>query len=109
MFTGRVSGSDNHAGNFVGPLCFISSEAPRYKTGFLVTVVTSAIAGGLALVYRWYCSWLNHKRDRTGVMEDFEHAYEDDLTDMKVCKRSRPHFQASLTKTVQNPQFRYIL
>lgn len=28
--------------------------------------------------------WFNRKRDKTGVMEGFENAYEDDLTDMKV-------------------------
>ncbi|KAK3650401.1 hypothetical protein LTR56_006380 [Elasticomyces elasticus] len=78
-------------GNFVGPLCFEPSDAPRYSKGFLIVVVTSIVAGGLALVYRWFCVWLNRKRDKTGVMEGFENAYEDDLTDLK------------------NPQFRYIL
>jgi hypothetical protein len=36
------------------------------------------------LVYRWLCVWLNRKRDKTGIMEGFDNAYEDDLTDMKV-------------------------
>ena len=28
--------------------------------------------------------WENKKRDRTGTLEAFENAYEDDLTDRKV-------------------------
>lgn len=33
--------------------------------------------------------WLNRKRDEAGVEEGFEHAYEDDLTDLKVGLESR--------------------
>ncbi|KAL4865913.1 hypothetical protein BDV12DRAFT_210791 [Aspergillus spectabilis] len=76
-------------GNFVGPLCFREQDAPRYVPGFIVTVVTTVIAGVLVLVYRTVCLWDNRRRDATGILEGFEHAYEDDLTD----------------KT--NPQFRY--
>jgi len=54
-------------------------------------VVTSAAAAVLALVYRLLCVYENKKRDRAGTLEAFEHAYEDDLTDIK------------------NPQFRYQL
>ncbi|KAI8940646.1 hypothetical protein NX059_001916 [Plenodomus lindquistii] len=78
-------------GNFVGPLVFKTEDAPGYKPGFIVTAVTAIVAGLLALVYRFWCVAVNKKRDRTGVLEGFEHAYEDDLTDRK------------------NPQFRYIL
>lgn len=51
--------------------------------------VASAVV--LALVYRVVCARENKRRDNTGEMEAFEHAYEDDLTDKK------------------NPQFRYTL
>lgn len=37
------------------------------------------------MVYRFYCIWENKKRDKTGTMEGFEHAYDDDLTDRQVC------------------------
>ena len=47
-------------------------------------VVTSAVAAGLVLVYRFLCVWENKKRDKAGTLEAFEHAYEDDLTDIKV-------------------------
>lgn len=81
----RILETNNRlVGNFVGPLCFEPGDAPRYPKGFLIVVITSIVAGGLAMVYRWFCAWLNHKRDKTGVMEGFENAYEDDLTDMKV-------------------------
>ncbi|KAL3481414.1 major facilitator superfamily domain-containing protein [Aspergillus californicus] len=76
-------------GNFVGPLCFRTQDYPRYVPGFIVTVVTTFIAGVLVFIYRVVCLADNRRRDATGVMEGFEHAYEDDLTD----------------KT--NPQFRY--
>ncbi|KAE8364618.1 major facilitator superfamily domain-containing protein [Aspergillus caelatus] len=76
-------------GNFVGPLCFREQDSPRYVPGFIVTVATTFIAAVLVLIYRMVCLWDNRRRDATGVLEGFEHAYEDDLTD----------------KT--NPQFRY--
>ncbi|OJJ06658.1 hypothetical protein ASPVEDRAFT_65283 [Aspergillus versicolor CBS 583.65] len=76
-------------GNFVGPLCFREQDYPRYVPGFIVTVVTTFVAAVLVLIYRVICLWDNRRRDATGVLEGFEHAYEDDLTD----------------KT--NPQFRY--
>ncbi|KAL3463563.1 major facilitator superfamily domain-containing protein [Aspergillus heterothallicus] len=76
-------------GNFVGPLCFREQDYPRYVPGFIVTVVTTVVAGLLVVVYRFVCLWDNRRRDATGVLEGFENAYQDDLTD----------------KT--NPQFRY--
>lgn len=72
------------AGNFVGPLIFKPADAPEYNSGFLIVTVTSIVAGLLAVVYRYVCIWENKKRDRAGA-EAFDHAYEDDLTDMKVC------------------------
>ncbi|CRK20586.1 hypothetical protein BN1723_000399 [Verticillium longisporum] len=78
-------------GNFVGPLVFKKQHAPRYTPGFTVVVITSVIAGLLAVAYRFVCVWDNRRRDKSGVTEGFDHAYEDDLTDVK------------------NPQFRYIL
>ncbi|KAF3016764.1 hypothetical protein E8E14_006399 [Neopestalotiopsis sp. 37M] len=76
---------------FANLRCYLANEAPHYTTGWIVTVATTASAIALSLVYRFVCSWENQRRDKTGEMEAFEHAYEDDLTDMK------------------NPQFRYTL
>ncbi|KAJ4374052.1 hypothetical protein N0V83_002791 [Neocucurbitaria cava] len=70
-------------GNFVGPLIFKPKDAPRYVPAFIVVTITSIVAGLLALVYRGVCMWENKKRDKTGTLEAFEHAYEDDLTDKK--------------------------
>ncbi|KFY29026.1 hypothetical protein V491_00213 [Pseudogymnoascus sp. VKM F-3775] len=78
-------------GNFVGPLVFKPVDAPRYVPGFISVVITSIVAAAFVVMYRLVCAWDNHKRDKTGIMEGFEHAYEDDLTDRK------------------NPQFRYTL
>ncbi|KAL6709643.1 hypothetical protein ACN47E_001071 [Coniothyrium glycines] len=78
-------------GNFVGPLLFRSEDAPRYAPGFIAVLATSITAAVLSIVYRYVCVWENRKRDKTGTLEGYDHAYEDDLTDMK------------------NPQFRYTL
>jgi len=78
-------------GNFVGPLLFKPADAPEYAPGFKAVLITAIITAVLAIVYRYVCVWENRKRDETGTMEGFEHAYEDDLTDMR------------------NPQFRYTL
>ena len=83
--------ADLGLGNFVGPLLFKPQDAPVYAPGFIAVLITSIVAAALAIVYRYVCIWDNRKRDRSGTMEAFEHAYEDDLTD----------------KT--NPQFRYTL
>ncbi|KAK4149221.1 major facilitator superfamily domain-containing protein [Chaetomidium leptoderma] len=78
-------------GNFVGPLAFHAEDAPRYAPGFVIVLITSLVAAGLIIVYRFVCIWENKRRDKAGTMEGFDHAYEDDSTDRK------------------NPQFRYIL
>ncbi|CAI6341514.1 unnamed protein product [Periconia digitata] len=78
-------------GNFVGPLLFKPEDAPVYAPGFIAVLITAIIAALLSVVYRYVCIWDNRKRDRTGTMEGFENAYDDDLTDRK------------------NPQFRYTL
>ena len=49
----------------------------------MLQVVTSAICIILALVYRVICARENKKRDSTGIVEAFENAYDDDMTDVK--------------------------
>ncbi|KAJ4400040.1 hypothetical protein N0V91_009015 [Didymella pomorum] len=78
-------------GNFVGPLLFKPQDAPAYGPGFVAVLATSIAAAALAIVYRYVCLWENRRRDKSGTMEGFDNAYDDDLTDMK------------------NPQFRYTL
>ncbi|KAK4862336.1 hypothetical protein LT330_003474 [Penicillium expansum] len=68
-------------GNFAGPQVFRHEDSPHYNLGFIVVVITAVIAGFLVLVYRILCSMENRRRDKTGTVEGFEHAYEDDLTD----------------------------
>ena len=71
-------------GNFVGPLLFHEEDAPVYAPGFEAVVITSILAAALSVVYRYLSIWENKKRDKTGILEDYEHAYDDDLTDRKV-------------------------
>lgn len=78
-------------GNFLGPLVFKVEEAPKYNTGWITTIVTSIVCVITAIVYRFYCDWENKRRDKSGQLEAYDHAYEDDQTDKK------------------NPQFRYTL
>ncbi|RMX70674.1 hypothetical protein D0869_16408, partial [Hortaea werneckii] len=65
--------------NFLGPLVFKENEAPYYTTGWITTVATSAGAVVLAISYR---EALDLRRDKSGEMEDFENAFDDDLTDL---------------------------
>lgn len=50
----------------------------------MAVVITSAAAALISLVYRFICIWHNKRRDKAGIVEAFEHAYEDDVTDKKV-------------------------
>lgn len=36
----------------------------------------------MSIVYRLLCQRANKKRDASGNVESFDHAYEDDLTDL---------------------------
>lgn len=56
-----------------------------YGPGFEAVLITAAVTAGLAVFYRYLCIWENRWRDKAGIMEAFEHAYEDDVTDRKVC------------------------
>lgn len=87
-------------------MCFKKDDAPRYVPGFIVVVVTAIVAAVLAIAYRLMCMWTNKRRDKAGIMEGFDHAYEDDLTDKKV-RDLNPELRRLLTN--QNMQFRYIL
>lgn len=87
----RCSRLTANPGNFAGPLLFKPEDAPVYGPGFIAVLGTGIAAAVLAIVYRYVCIWENRKRDKTGTLEGYDHAYEDDLTDMK------------------NPQFRYVL
>lgn len=71
-------------GNFTGPLLFKEADAPKYIPGWRATFGTTVAALTLAVIYRYYSLWENKRRDRDGVMEAFDHAFEDDLTDKKV-------------------------
>ncbi|KAI8664700.1 hypothetical protein LRP88_04330 [Fusarium phalaenopsidis] len=69
-------------GNFVGPLAFLQSEIPRYTTGWTTITACLACAIVMGLLYRLICQRANNKRDMAGVVESFDHAYEDELTDV---------------------------
>jgi hypothetical protein len=69
--------------------------------------VTALAAAILAIVYRFLCVWSNRKRDAAAVMEGFDHAYDDDLTDKKASLEVFIPYRSRLTS--QNMQFRYIL
>ncbi|KAK2812423.1 hypothetical protein FQN50_001424 [Emmonsiellopsis sp. PD_5] len=78
-------------GNFVGPIVFKEEDAPVYAPGFIIVLVTSIAALILVVIYRYVAIYENRQRDKSGIMEGFDNAFDDDLTDKK------------------NPQFRYTL
>ena len=47
-------------------------------------VITAIAAALFVLIYRIICAVENRRRDRMGTPEDFDHAFEDDLTDKMV-------------------------
>lgn len=104
-------------GNIIGPQVFRAQDAPAYTLGWTVTVVTSIVAAVLALLYRCLCMVENKQRDKAGIMEGFDDAFNDDLTDKKVRftmlvavkSAANKIFNTQLTSSLQNPQFRYIL
>lgn len=73
----------------MGPLLFKPQDAPTFGPGFKAVLITASATAGLAVLYRYLCKWENNKRDKAGTLEAFEHAYEDDVTDRKVCFPNR--------------------
>lgn len=49
-----------------------------------MVVICCILSGVLILAYAAVCKWDNRQRDKAGVPEGFDHAYEDDLTDRTV-------------------------
>ena len=75
-------------GNVIGPLLFKPEDAPRYMKAWTIVVITSCTAAVLSIFYRFLCICENKRRDATGIVENYEHAFEDDLTDQKVSSYS---------------------
>ncbi|KAF2099177.1 MFS transporter [Rhizodiscina lignyota] len=76
-------------GNIAGPLSYRPQDAPDYVPAFIFQVVSTIVTSFLLFAYRYLCIRENRKRDAAGILEGFDHAYEDNLTDRL------------------NPQFRY--
>ncbi|KEF54825.1 uncharacterized protein A1O9_09267 [Exophiala aquamarina CBS 119918] len=83
-----VSSSAIHVGyclgQFTAPLLFKPEDAPEYLPGFIAVLVTAAASASLNILYRFICIWQNKRRDQSGILEGYDHAYEDDVTDKKV-------------------------
>lgn len=79
-------------------MVFEEKDTPRYIPGFVVVIVTSAVAALLVIVYRYVCIWDNKKRDKAGTEEGFDNAYQDDFTDKSVS----PSLKTSQTVSVAN-------
>lgn len=71
-----------------------------------MVVITALVAALLVFIYRIICALDNRRRDRMGTTEDFDHAFEDDLTDKIVSFISNESSDLTL---LQNMQFRYVL
>ena len=80
--TAKTASVDRHSFGVEVPRWYESCLS-KYHDWMDRTVSASAAAVVLALVYRFACAWRNRRRDKTGELEAFEHACEDDLTDKK--------------------------
>jgi hypothetical protein len=52
--------------------------------------------------------WENKKRDRTGTLEAFDNAYEDDLTDRKVKSRRGASSSTTFILTVERRTHNFV-
>lgn len=81
-----------------------------------MVVICCVLGAVLILAYAAVCKWDNRRRDKAGIPEGFDHAYEDDLTDRTV-SQTRSFLllstlsleRRSIDHLLQNPQFRYII
>lgn len=81
-----------------------------------MVVICCVLGAVLILAYATVCKWDNRRRDKAGIPEGFDHAYEDDLTDRTV-SQTRSFLllstlsleRRSIDHLLQNPQFRYII
>ncbi|KAJ4116064.1 hypothetical protein NW760_009017 [Fusarium oxysporum] len=62
-------------------MTFLKSEIPMYNTGWAFIISMQSVSIMLALLYRFFVTRENEKRDAAGFSESFDHAFEDDLTD----------------------------
>lgn len=81
-------------GGCIGANIFVGSEAPTYKSGFIILLVLVAVGGFGACIANWYClRAANLKKDRTPPEE-----YEGKYTEEELSKMGE-----------YSPYFRYIL
>ena len=52
------------AGNIIGPQFYFSSQAPLYRSGLISSIVCSAAAAVIIIIYRVYLDRENKRRDR---------------------------------------------
>ena len=79
------------AGNLVAPQLFISSEAPRYPTGFRGMIASFVCLIILALSLMLYLTWQNKKRDRAYGKVDPNDVQEDDF--LNKTDKELPYFR----------------
>lgn len=70
-------------GNFVAPLLFKEKDNPSYDSGFIAVIACCAAACVLTVIYRYPCIWENQRRDRSGIAEGFDNAFDDVSTDFR--------------------------
>lgn len=79
------------AGNLVAPQLFISSEAPRYQTGFRGMIASFFCLIALALMLMAYLTWQNRQRDAKYGKVDPNTVQEDDF--LNKTDKELPYFR----------------
>ena len=85
----------------MGPLVFRKQDAPLYIPGFTVVIVANVLSILLMLLYRFLNARENKKRDQIAP-ESFDNAFDDDLTDLKVCARHLVKFDGLIRCRILN-------
>lgn len=82
-------------GFIVGPQFFLTSEAPRYQTGFKTMMITFAIACLAPLGYYAAVKWANKRRDKRMEYFGVEEGSVENEEFMDLTDKQQPRFRFS--------------
>jgi ACS family allantoate permease-like MFS transporter len=89
MFLGYATGF------IIGPQFFISSEAPKYPTGFKTMIITFGTTTFVPLCLWVYLTWLNRRKGARLVQSGGENVYTRNEEFLDLTDREQAHFRYS--------------
>ncbi|KAH8803568.1 major facilitator superfamily domain-containing protein [Xylogone sp. PMI_703] len=89
MFLGYATGF------IIGPQFFISSEAPKYQTGFKTMIITFGTTTFVPLGLWVYLTWLNKRKEAKLLASGRENVYARNEEFLDLTDREQDHFRYS--------------